>query len=56
MPGFCDQAYLRDRDLVVQASSKEEAIGLFIAHYREYWLRPEEFKFVQVLTNNEGGN
>ena len=48
-PSFCDQAYIRDRDIKVSAEyTKQEAVALFLSEYRE-WLRPDEKNLVRVL-------
>lgn len=49
VPDFCDQAYLRDRDLKIHAQDESAAIQKFIEEYKGYWLRPEEFKFVRII-------
>ena len=48
VPGFCDQAYLRDRDEIISAASEESAIQQWIKNH-DHWIRPDEHKFVQVI-------
>jgi hypothetical protein len=52
-PEYCDQAYIRDRDMIVFAVSEEHAISQFIHQYKDNWLKPEEYKLVKVLDGED---
>ncbi|HZW82057.1 MAG TPA: hypothetical protein VFF14_01370 [Candidatus Deferrimicrobium sp.] len=50
-PDFCDQDYMRARDLQVKARDAEEAIAKYIQkkHNHDQWLAVNEFSLVKVL-------
>ena len=53
VPGFGDEAYLRDRDKLVGAQNAAEAREKYIAELSKYWLRRDEFRFVKVWNSFE---
>jgi hypothetical protein len=52
LPSFCDQAYIRDRDLVIEAENEKEAISQWCVRMKN-WIREDEKHLVKVLETIE---